>query len=364
MNLSKLYLLLLLALISNGCLVNDELNKPYESFVPQDIEDGLELSYPSAENIDSDALEQIYLDLYDNEDLWPIRSMLVFRNGKLVAETYLKDENHIVEKNLIWSCTKQVMGVLTGIALEQQVISSLSDSIGTYLNITESSQSEKYDITIEDLLTMKSGIEYSNDGLGGQTDLLLRKIPKNMTEFILDLPQKYIPGKEFDYKDGDPNLLSAIIQNSTNRPTDEWADEALFCKIGFTNYDWVRYKDGTTFGGFGLVTTPRELSKIALLVADSGRWKGEQIVSSDWITNMLAEQANAEDSEFSFGYYWWLDKTRNIQFMWGHGGQFAFIVPDKDMIVVMTSIPNTQGDYQIDANEALKVVDKIIEISQ
>lgn len=364
MKLSKLYLLLLLVLISNGCLVNDELNNPYESFVPQDIGDGLEISTPSEENIDPDALEQIYIELYDAEDLWSLRSMLVFRNGKLVAESYLKDENHIVEKNLIWSCTKQVMGVLTGIALEQQLISSLSDSIGTYLNITESSQSEKYGITIEDLLTMRSGIGYSNDGLGGETDLLLRKIPEKMTEFILDLPQKYIPGKEFDYKDGDPNLLSAVIQNMAKKPTDEWANEVLFSKIGFKNYDWVRYKDGTTFGGFGLVTTPRELSKIAQLVADSGRWKGEQIVSSDWISNMLTEQANVKDTDFSFGYYWWLDKTRNIQFMWGHGGQFAFIVPDKDMIVVMTSIPNTQGDYQIDANEALKVVDKIIEISQ
>lgn len=364
MNLSTSAVFILFAFVFNGCLVNDELNRPYESFVPQDIGDDLELSTPSAENIDPDALEQIYMELYDDEDLWSLRSMLVFRNGKLVAESYLKDENHILEKNLIWSCTKQVMGVLTGIALEQQLISSLSDSIGPYLNITESSQSDKYGITIEDLLTMRSGIGYSNDGLGGQTDLLLRKIPKNMTEFILDLPQKYIPGKKYDYKDGDPNLLSAIIQNSTNIHTDEWANEVLFSKIGFTNYDWVRYKDGTTFGGFGLVTTPRELSKIAQLVADSGLWKGEQIVSPDWISNMLTEQAVVEDSDFSFGYYWWLDKSRNIKFMWGHGGQFAFIVPDKDIVVVMTSIPNTQGVYQIDANEVLKVVDKIIEISQ
>ncbi len=67
------------------------------------------------------------------------------------------------------------------------------------------------------------------------------------------------------------------------------------------------------------------------------------------------------DADYQFGYYWWLDTKRNIQFTWGHGGQFAFIVPDQDLIVVMTSIPNTQGDYQIQADEALPVVDQIIE---
>ena len=65
-------------------------------------------------------------------------------------------------------------------------------------------------------------------------------------------------------------------------------------------------------------------------------------------------------TEIKFGYYWWFDTTRNIHFTWGHGGQFAFIVPDNQLIVVMTSIPNTQGDYQIQADEALLVVDEII----
>ena len=67
--------------------------------------------------------------------------------------------------------------------------------------------------------------------------------------------------------------------------------------------------------------------------------------------------------DFAFGYLWWIDTSRNIYFMWGHGGQFAFIVPDKKMVVVMTSIPNTQSDYEIRAEEALQIVDKIIEAS-
>ena len=133
-------------------------------------------------------------------------------------------------------------------------------------------------------------------------------------------------------------------------------------KRGFNNYEWDRYIDGVTFGGFGIITTPRELAKIALCVANEGVSNNEQMVSSSWIEDMTTSQIEP-DGDYSFGYYWWIDPSRNIHFMWGHGGQFAFIYPEKDLLVVMTSIPNTQGDYQIYADEALKVVDKIVDIS-
>jgi CubicO group peptidase (beta-lactamase class C family) len=102
------------------------------------------------------------------------------------------------------------------------------------------------------------------------------------------------------------------------------------------------------------------MGKIALCVADSGRYNGQQVIPSEWISQMTSPQV--EDQ--GFGFYWWLDIDRGIHFMWGHGGQFAFIVPSKSLVVVMTSIPNTQGKYQILADEALPVVDQIIEACQ
>ena len=112
-----------------------------------------------------------------------------------------------------------------------------------------------------------------------------------------------------------------------------------------------------------LKTTPRELAKIALCVADSGRWKGQQIISSDWIDKMTSVQTQIDNFDFSFGYFWWIDESRNIYFMWGVGGQFAFIVPDKNLVVVMTSLPNTKGEYEIQPDEALVIVDRIIAVS-
>jgi CubicO group peptidase (beta-lactamase class C family) len=78
---------------------------------------------------------------------------------------------------------------------------------------------------------------------------------------------------------------------------------------------------------------------------------------------MTSQQVEIKDSDYNFGYYWWLDPVRNIHFMWGHGGQFAFIYPQNNIVVIITSIPNTQGDYEIQADEALSIVDKIIAAS-
>lgn len=346
----------------SGCLKDDSLNRSFESFAPAEIGDGLMMSYPSAENMDSVALYNIYNEANVDDNLWSIRSLLVFRHGKLVSENYFKDENDITTRHLIWSATKQVMGALVGIALDEGLITSLDDPISDYFTTELDGHPDKADITILDLITMQSGIGYSNDGAGGETDQLLRQIPENMVDFILALPMNTSPGSEFDYKDGDPHLLSAIIQKVAGKPTDVWADEVFFSKIGMTNYNWVRYKDGITHGGYGLETTPRELAKIALCVADSGRWENKQVIPESWIGEMIEVQVET-NYDYKMGYYWWLDVENNISYMNGHGGQFAFIVPSKELVVVMTAIPNTQGDYQIQANEALEVVSKIMEIS-
>lgn len=350
-----------MGLLFSSCLKDDPLNLPFVSSEPEEINDGLILSTPQAEGMDAEMLQSIISSTYENEDLWSTRSLLVFRNNRLVAETYHKNANDITTRHLIWSCTKQVMGMLTGIAVDQGLIASLDDPISDYLPEILTAYPDKSEITLDQLITMRSGIDYNNDGVGGETDKVLREIPDNITDFVLNRPMIYEPGSEFFYKDGDPQLMSAVIQSAAGRTTDLWADEVLFSKIGVTNYNWVRYKDGTSLGGFGIETTPREMAKMAMCVANGGSYNNQQVISSAWIEQMLSVQVEIPDANYLFGYYWWLDTTRNIQFMWGHGGQFAFIVPDQELLVVMSSIPNTQGDYQIHADEALPVVDQIIE---
>ena len=361
--MNKLGIPILLSLslfLLSGCLKDDALNLPFTSYEPKNINDGLLISNPLDENVNPEQLKSINNDIYSQENLWSLRSLLVFRNGKLISEAYLKNEEDITKRHIIWSCTKQVMGVITGIAVDNGLITNINDPISAYFDSEIQNHHDKADLTIRNLLTMKSGIDYSNEE---QTDEILRQIPENSIEFILNRPINSPQGTKFHYNDGNPHLMSALIQKMAGQPADEYADELLFSKIEMTNYNWVRYKDGVTLGGFGIETTPRELSKIALCVADSGKWKGEQIISSNWINQMTSVQTQIDNVNYSFGYFWWIDEFRNIHFMWGVGGQFAFVVPNKNLVIVMTSLPNTKGKYEIQADEALVIVDRIIAAS-
>ena len=208
---------------------------------------------------------------------------------------------------------------------------------------------------------MRSGISYSNDGLSGQSDDILRQLPDKSTDFILGRPLQDNPGVNAQYKDCDPQLISAVIQAQCGKSTAEWAKEVLFDKLEIKNLRWNSYKDGVTLGGFGILTTPRELAKFGQCVLDSGAWKGETIVSKEWIEQMTTVRI-PDMYGYRFCYLWWRDISRGMTFMWGHGGQYVCIIPSKNLIVVMTAEVNTQDDFQFH-NGAFDWVDRIVQIS-
>jgi len=354
------YIFILIFLFAS-CLKEDKLKKPFITYAPREINDGWTISTPQAEQIDAAGLTTIYRDFHSDESLWQVRSLLVFRNGKLVAESYTKDDNDISTPRAIWSCTKQVVGLLTGIAIDQQLIGSVDDSLYSYLPAT-SNYPDKKNIRISDLLTMRSGIDYSNDGLSGQTDDILRQLPDNVTDFILGRSLDHTPGTYVQYKDGDPQLISAVIQSRCGTSMASWANDVLITRLGIKNFAWNNYKDGTTLGGFGILTTPREMARFGQCVLDSGQWNGATIVSKDWIKEMTTVRI-PDLYDKQFGYQWWLDQNRGMASMDGHGGQYVCVIPAKNLIVVMTAEVNTQDDFQVSTDEAYPWVDRIAAIS-
>jgi CubicO group peptidase (beta-lactamase class C family) len=351
--------ILLLAIPLSSCLKDDPVKDPFVSYAPVSTGDGWAISTPQAENMDEAQLKAAYKYVHESTDIWQIRSLLVFRNGKLLAESYTKDPDDIRNPRAIWSSTKQFMGILIGIAIDQGYISRIHDSIGKYLPSETKEHPEKSMITIDNLMSMRSGIAYQNDGSDGHTDKLLRQVPDNSLEFILDIPMEFTPGQDFHYHDGNPHIMSAIIQKQTGMPTRDWAKEVLFSKLNNTHYDWLNYKDGMTLGAFGIRTTPRELAKIGQCVLDSGMWNGQRIVSSAWINTMLQVTAEKIYNGKAFCRFWWRDLDRGLIFSLGHGGQYVFIKPSKDLVVVITAEPNTQGDFQLPMEDAFDIFDRV-----
>lgn len=333
------------AALLQGCLTEPELKMPFDGYKPVEVNDGWEISTPEAEGIDGNALAEIFIDFHNNEDIWQARSLSVFRNGKLVAESYTKDPSDRTTQRAIWSCTKQFTGVLVGIAIEKGLITSIDDPISKYLPNQTAQYPDKKDITIKDCLTMSTGIDYDNYGLSGDDSQILQQIPDNYLDFVLGKSMIHEPGTEYKYKDSDPQILSSVIESVTGKKMDIWAEEALFSKLGIENYSWKRYKDGATLGSFGIMTTPREFTKLAQMVLNGGTFNGNNVINQSYINDMVAAQKDAGDK--AFGYLWWSYPEHNTYFMSGNGRQLAFVFPDKNLIVTITSETNVQGKYNL-----------------
>jgi len=210
-------------------------------------------------------------------------------------------------------------------------------------------------LTIEECLTMRSGINYNNSGM--EEEELLAMVPNDLTRYILERPMKNLPGKVSDYKNADPQLLVKVIANATKTDLVEFAGQNLFSPLEINNYYWSRNKDNTPYGGFGLWLTPRDLAKTGQMLLDNGIWKNRRILSEEWIKEATTYKTTIMG--FDYGYYFWIDQKKNYFWTWGARGQFIFVVPNKDLVVVITSEPFSERETTI--VQAMWLVDKIVE---
>lgn len=349
-----------------SCLNESELKEPFRTLVPEPLADGWEISAPQDEGVEAEALETIFKDFHADREIWQVRSLLVIRNGKLTAESYTKDPTDRDRLHPVWSCTKQVLALLIQQAIEQQIMAETDTPISDYLPEVVRTHPEKAAITVDHLLTMTSGIDFSNSGFNGGSNQLLKQIPGRSVEFVLGLPMHSPPGTRFNYSDGDPQILSAILQTCTGCPVDEWAAQTLFAPLEIERYEWLRYRDGITMGAWGLSLRPRDFAKIGQLVADRGSWKNRRLISPQGIERLTEEKIPARKVDYhekSFGYYWWVDPARQTIFMNGQGGQFVCVHPDKTLVVVVTAEPNTQGSHQFSVDAMFSLFDRIEHIT-
>lgn len=358
LNMNRLYVIILVTVVLGSCMSESPIKNSFQTYMPKNINDGWEIATPEDVGINSDSLNSVFCDLHEDESIWMVRSLTVFRKNKLIAETFTRDENDRTNPRGFWSCTKQVMGVLVGVAIDKGVIESIDDPISLYLPELTAKNPDKANITIKNLLTMTSGIAFNNYGIGSDDMAVLQEIPKSFLEYSLEKPMDNLPGEKFSYKDSDPMILSGIIQNKVGKPTDVWANEVLFSKIGLTNYEWRRYKDGITIGSYGIITTPREISKIAQLVLNGGSWKGVRVVNKEWLSEMVSPKAETSD-EKQFGYQWWSYPKCDTYFMSGNGRQIVFVFPEKELIVSITSEPKLQGSFQLSTPKGREIALRI-----
>lgn len=303
-----------------------------------------------------------------------IHSVLVARDGKLVFERYFRGSDEIPGRiygrrvedvtfdadtlHDMKSVSKSVASLAVGIAIDRGLVGSINEPIFSFFpELSDLRSPEKDRIQLVHALTMSMGLrwEEATPATGDENnDEARMNRARDACRYVLGLGATAPAGQEFFYNTGALALMSAIIRKATGRPLDEFARETLFEPLGIAAVEWERRKGDTDAGG-GLRLRPRDMAKIGQLVLAGGRWNDRQIVSKAWIETSTAPKIEAT-SGMSYGYLWWLGRTRveGREVRWigalGRGGQSIRIVPELNLVVVVTA-----GYYQDYSPQAFQV---------
>lgn len=275
-----------------------------------------------------------------------LHSLVIARNGAIVLEAYF-DPYQPEMPHQVASLTKSVIGTLVGIAIKEGKIESVDESVlsffpdRTVANLDERKQS----LTLRHLLTLTDGFQCDF----ATTEAEMEE-SADWTQFVLDLPMKSQPGKDWYYCSSSVHLLSAVLSQATGQEARTYANEKLFKPLGIAEVQpeqWANDPQGVTMGSAALILAPRDLAKYALLYTRGGRWNGKQIVPKEWVAESLTQQAYAGnekeygDAERGYGYLWSVFPSKGYNSAIGMGGQHIHIVPEKDLVVIFNAATMT-----------------------
>jgi CubicO group peptidase (beta-lactamase class C family) len=328
-----------------------------------------ETSSPTQQGMDVNKLNTLSNKIQAG-DYNAIHSLLVVRHGYLVFEKYYRGYNKD-KLEQVYSVTKSVTSTLIGIAKDKGNITSTSTKLLSFFPEYATSSIVNYDtnkakITLDDVLTMRAGFQWDEQsapyGTSGNPTYQLSR-SSDWIKYMLDVQISYVPGTHFTYNSGCTILLSGILRNTTNKRADVFAKENLLTPLGIVEYSWEIGPQNITNTGWGLYLKPRDMAKFGQMILKKGTWNGKRIVSESWLATATTNHVPLRTYPYSYGYQWWMipfdsssqitPKPNDIRFAWGYGGQFIFVIPYYDMVVVSTA-GNTSGDDDTAAIRFLK----------
>jgi CubicO group peptidase (beta-lactamase class C family) len=279
--------------------------------------------------------------------------------GEILLERYYNGTTRTRLANMK-SASKSVLSALIGIAIEQRHIESVRQPIGSYFSefLKSERDAAKWSITVEDLLTMRSGLETtSNRNYGAWV------LSGNWVRHALTRPLLSTPGTRMEYSTGNTHLLSAILTRASRRSTWEFAQENLAKPMGYSLARWPQDPQGIYFGGNDMLMTPRQMLAFGELYLNGGRFGDRQVVPEGWVnTSLLPRVQSRRESGREYGYGWWIREMAGYTtyYAWGYGGQFIFLVPEVDLVAVTTSNSNPGTERRTHLRSIYDLVENLI----
>lgn len=318
--------------------------------IPWPMGDLMTDTIPSGINMDKLdlAVKQAMADTIPSKGTF---ALMVVYKGQPVAEVYRSDLS-VNNRFLSWSMAKSFTNTLVGLRVKNAGL-----DIHQPLNLPEWQNDGRKNITLNNLLHMNSGLEWNEDyGNLSDVTVMLHKYG-DMGAFAAGKKQLFPADSVWLYSSGTTNLLSLVLRNSFTSDVEyyKYPREALFNKIGMKSAIWETDASGTFVGSSYLYATMRDYARFALLYMNKGNWLGEQLLPENW-ADYTTTEANGSDGKY--GAFFWLnlsadqpDAPKDTYMCKGHDGQFIFIIPSKELIVIRTGY-SKHGEF--DTNLMLK----------
>jgi CubicO group peptidase (beta-lactamase class C family) len=322
---------------------------------------------PSEVEMDGEILRHAMSDLPPPSE-HGLRSMLAMRRGKLVLEAYWNGYDKNAQQDLR-SATKSITSLLVGIAIDQKFVKGIDEPLRTYLGpIYPNASALQQNITLEDLLTMRSGLACNDrdENSPGHEDRMYRE--RDWVGYFLHLPIVSPAGQATRYCTGGAVTLGRVISEASKRSVPMFADQFLFGPLGIKGAHWSDFDNHrqTDTGGH-LSLRPRDMAKIGQLVLQGGTWNGQQLLPRAWIEQSTNERTQIDGGK-PYGYLWWRllvpyhDGHISAIFAGGNGGQYIFVVPELELVTVFTggnyNSKKAQRPFQIMNKYILPAVQK------
>jgi CubicO group peptidase (beta-lactamase class C family) len=264
-----------------------------------------------------------------------IRSVTVVRHGAVVLDTrippFARGDRHDIH-----SCTKSVLSALVGIAIDRGDLPGLDTRVLDFFPGYEIAHRDagKRALTLGHLLTMSAGLKTEDSYLYNWAGLGRMRASQDWAQYILDLPIETEPGTHFEYSNCASQLIAIILQEATGQSAEAYAREHLFGPIGIVDYVWEGSGPDDSWGYSGLSMHPLDMARLGYLYLRGGEWDGVEVVPADWVQNSTSLQITAGTMAKGYGYQWWVDD--DMFMMQGYGGQFVYVLPALDLVVVFT----------------------------
>lgn len=278
-----------------------------------------------------------------------IRSLLVLRDGRTLAEHRFNGGPSLDQPVNIKSASKSVISALVGIAIARGVLTGVDQPVVSVLapDAPSSPDPRLARVTVGNLLSMQAGLERTSGEFYGRW-----VSSPNWVRSALSRPFVAEPGGAMLYSTGSTHLLSAMLTRASGKSTLQLAREWLGQPLGITIPAWPADPQGVYFGGNEMRLSPRALARFGELYRLGGIVDGKRAVPASWIEQSWTPRTTSPWSGGQYGYGWFIGQAAGhpVRFAWGYGGQMIYVVPDLRLTVVMTSDPSGSRDNEhIDA---------------